>query len=275
MVNSREEIERTLRSQPWFQNTSEDLQKRLLSLPGELTADEIGAKKPDRNCNGFLQHLANRPMECGGVRLIRLLDLLYPDLPGGLMFGLFPVFQVERLDGKATYTYQYFCWRQGSTSGAKGLVLVRDKENRISHIVCLRGDSFAIGAETFDCIGGFAEVDEFSIQKMLGTIHRELEEELGLKEAKIQELIRLGPMHSDRGMTPNCPELFAVIVDGSEIERIQEDKHLNVDLFEMAHKIVVARTEALWGPKGLCMRNSDSFFGSCVSRLVALGILKP
>jgi hypothetical protein len=274
MTNSREEIERTLRSRPWFQATSEELQTRILSLPGELTADERGAKKPDRNCNGFLQHLADRPSECGGVRVVHMRDLLFPDLPGGLMFGLLPVFQVERLDGKASYTYQYFCWRQGVVTGAKGVVLIRGKDGGVSHVICLRGDSFAAGIETFSAIGGFAEVDEISAKKMLLTIQRELDEELGLKDAKIIEVLRLGSIHVDSGMTPSCPELFAVIVDGSEIERMEEDKHSNADLFELTRKIVVARTGALWGPKGLCMRNGDSFFGVCIMRLVALGILK-
>ncbi len=260
MSDSRQKIEETLRSRPWFQATSEELQKKLLGLP--------------ENCNGFLEHTAHRPEEGGGVRVKSLHSLLLPELPGGVVFGLFPAFNVEKPDG-TTFTYQYFSWKQGPASGVKGVVLIKGADGSISHVVCLNGFSFAVGPNTFDCVGGFAEINEEGIGKLVENAKREITEELGLQRFELQKVIRLGPMHVDRGMTPNCPQLFAAIIDGSDAKGIKEDAYVNPDPHEMEAGAKIVPVKALWGEHGFLMRNTDSFFGTCIARLVALGVLKP
>ncbi len=261
MLGSREAIEQSLRSRSWFRATSPELQQKLLGLP--------------ESCNGFLDHIAYRPEEGGGVRLKSLHSLLLPELPNGLVYGIFPVFNVEKLDGSATFTYQYFSWKQGPGSGVKGVVLIKGADGDISHVVCLSGFSFAAGENTFECVGGFAEMDEESVSELVVIAHREIGEELGLQRIERLKIIRLGPMHTDRSMTSNRPQLFAAIIDGSDTKSIREDVSVNPDTYEMESGAKIVPVKALWGENGFLMRNTDSFFGMCVARLVALGILKP
>lgn len=255
-----------LRVLPWFQATKPELQQKLLSLP----------EGPKNNCNGFLEHLVNRQAEGGGVRLMSLHDLLIPTLKDGQIYGLFPVFTVQKLDKpEIVFTYQYFSWRQGSESGSKGLVLMKGRIGEITHVVCLRDFSFAVGNDTFDLIGGFAEIDEESVTKIVQAARREICEELGLERFELHEVIKLGPVHVDRGMTPNCPQLFAAVIDGSDATRLDQTKNTNSDIYEMAAGPRIIPVADLWGPSGFIMQNTDSFFGTCIARLIALGALKP
>lgn len=263
-MSTREEIVSALMERPWFQATSAAIKEKVLGLP--------------ESCNGFLEHLKNRPDAGGGVRVLSLHDLLVPELPNpkGAVFGLFPVFNVEKEDGaSAPFTYQYFIWKQGPVSGVKGVVLIEGAGGEISHVVCMNGFSFAIGANTFDSIGGFAEMNETGIMRLIQVVKREITEELGLERFELKRMIHLGPFHPDRGMTPNCPQLFAAVIDGSDAKAIREGMHVNTDAFEMTAGAKLVPVSALWGKEGFLMNNTDAFFLSCVARLVALGLLGP
>ncbi|KKU12121.1 MAG: hypothetical protein UX17_C0056G0007 [Parcubacteria group bacterium GW2011_GWC2_45_7] len=256
----REQVIAKLQARPWFKATSSSLRELLLELPWET-------------CAGFLTDLAARPDELGGVRVIALADLLIPDTSP--IFGIFAVFQVQVLkDLQLVYWYQYFSWRQGPESGSKGVVLVR-RGGRITHIVVMRGDSFAVGGSTFDGIGGFAEPTEVGVTGMLNRFRTEIGEELGLPELRLEEVIPLGRMYPDRGMTNNHPHLFAAVISGDEAARLGEGEAPNPDPWEMRSGPVVVPVEALWGPQGFVMQNDDSYFGTCMARLVALGLLTP
>lgn len=216
-----------------------------------------------------------RPEQGGGVRVNRLDQMLIPLLPGNKIFGIFLVFEVENLETKLIYTYQYFMWRHGTYSGSKGLVLVRNTEDQITHIIYLKGFSFAVGANAHASIGGFAEMDEVSITNMLKTVHREIEEELRISKIKVLEILNLGQLYCDPGMTPNHPALFAVIIDGSTAETISKEGSDNSDPLEMRSSSAIIPTSQLWGADGFLMKQDESYFLACICRLVSLGKLKP
>jgi hypothetical protein len=251
-----------LKSRTWFQASFREVQEKLLSLPREGKQD----------CSGFLEHLANRPDEGGGVRVLSIESVLFPSTP---IFGIFINIKVQKIDNPdAQFCYQYFSWRQGPSSGAKGLILV-ENEGRVTHLVFQRGFSFAVGGDTFDCAGGFAEANEKSMNDMLARFKTEIREELGVETVKLLRVIDLGRMHPDRGMTPNCPNVFAAVIDGSTAAQINEGGHVNPDAYEMQSGPVIVPVEQLWGENGLAMRNTDAYFQTGCFRLTALGLLKP
>jgi len=249
----RQQIEVKLRNRSWFQNSDEAIQQRLLAL-GE-------------DCNGFLEHLANRPTNGGGVRMLRIKDLLIPD---GRIFGIFINIEVQKLDADIVFAYQYFVWKQGAMSGTKGVVLI-ETEGKITHVVCLKGFSFAAGAETFDCPGGFSEDGSLGINE---NFIKEVQEELNLPEVKVTRVIDLGFNLVDRGMTPNCPAVLAAVISGDDASSINEGKYSNPDPFEMEAGPVIIPVEKLWGKDSFSMKNPDSFFGICCWKLTVLGILR-
>lgn len=261
-MKTREEIMAILSERNWYRETALTTKYLLQSLPS--------------NCDGMLEQLADRPDEGGGVKLVRLAQLDVPNHPGGGVFGVTVVFEVEKLDAKkAHYTYQYHIWKQGPKSGTKGVVLLaRKREGRlvtaddITHVVCLKGFSFAVGADTYDCVGGFA--DKPGLKLGLQFLE-ELQEELGVAPGAEQEVIPLGEFFPDRGQTANCSDLVAVIIDAS-VEL--NTAHDNPDPFEMRSGGVAVPVSALWGPDGFVMKNRDGYFGNCLLRLLALGRIK-
>lgn len=247
-----------LEQRPWYRATAPSLQQRLRALP--------------EHCRGFLEDLAARPSEGGGVRLINLDALLVPDT--GKVFGIFVIFRVQRLDNPAlVYWYQYFSWAQGPASGAKGVVLVR-RGSDVTHVLTLRGFKFATGAVEHDCVGGFAEVSRQGIEGVLKNFEREIAEELGVSTLRLQEVIPIGRLRVDAGLTNSAPALFAAIVDGVEMSKVPSGEVPNPDPFELRARTVVTPVEALWGSAGLVAVNDDAFFLACIVRLVSLGILQ-
>ncbi|MEO5928121.1 MAG: hypothetical protein ABIO72_05360 [Patescibacteria group bacterium] len=268
---NRQEIEEKLTSQTWFKASSSTVQLRLLSLPGDLTEEDKKAKKPDQSCNGYLADLAMRPESEGGVKVRRILEVLIPE---GRIFGIFTNIEVEIIKKpEVVFAYQYFSWRQGPQSGAKGMVLIRDKAGKFTHTVVLQGYSFGPGKNTPDLPGGFAEVNEAGIAGMLTRFKTELCEELGVPDLKVTEVISLGPFYSDRGMTNNHPELFAAIIDASEATKSPEGQHRNPDPYEMQFVPNIVPISALWGPNGLLATSEDGYFATCAARLIGRGIL--
>lgn len=248
---------REIEQKSWFKATAPRIQRRIRELPNY--------------CAGFLEDLARRQTEGGGVRFINVDAVLVPDT--NRIYGIFVVFRVQNLaNPSSVYWYQYFSWAQGPESGSKGILLIR-RDGRITHVVWSRGYSFAVGTETDDGFGGFAEPDEKGLEGMLKGLRREIEEELGMPSLRIETIISLGRDFTDRGMTNNHPNIFAAIIDGSEAKRIPSGDAANPDALELAHRIVVVPVEKLWGKDGFVARNDDGFFLACIARLVARGDL--
>ena len=138
----------------------------------------------------------------------------------------------------------------------------------ISHLIVLTGFSFAVGANTFDSVGGFA-----GIEKMMARYKTELAEELGVPDLKIKQVHNLGRIHPDRGLSNECPAIFAGVVDASQASRIVQGTSFNPDPFEMRAGPLVVPVENLWGPQGLIEVSTDAFFHAAVLRAMNRGLL--
>lgn len=259
----RAQIERALKEKPWFKNTEREIQNRLLGLPG--------ADDPNNNGNGFLAHLAWRPEIGGGVQIVAMSTLL---IPAGRIYGIFSQFKVRKTDNTGLdFFYQYFSWRQGPSSGSKGVIIVRDRDGDISHIVIPRIFSFGVGAEVFDTVGGFA-FDEVGIVGLVQRFLTEAQEEIGIDPKHVKRIIPLGLLHLDPGMGPNCPDIFAAEIGEEALATIKAGQYVNPDPYEMKSVPIVLKSESLWGPNGHVMTNTNAYFSACLLRLLALGEMR-
>lgn len=254
-----EELFAEIVKRSWWKATAPSIQQRIRALP--------------KYCKGFLEDLATRPETGGGVRIINLDALLIPDT--GKIFGIFVVFRVQRLDDPATvYWYQYFSWAQGPASGSKGVLLVR-RGTHVSHLITLRGFKFAPGVEVTEGFGGFGEPNERDVNAALRSFERELQEEIGVPQIRLVDVIPLGRIRVDAGMTNNYPSLFAGVISVEEMQRLPGGEVTNSDAHELRGRIVITPVEALWGVSGFAMTNDDGLTLACLMRCIALGIITP
>ncbi len=264
-METREEIEAKLKDRPWFKASRPSVRATLLGLG------------PD--CNGYLEDLASRPDTVGGVRMIAIEEVQVGDTTP--TFGIWTIFLVQNLKNlAAVYRYQYFSWKQGPASGAKGILLVRDERGRISHVIVLKGESFAVGGHCYDCPGGFLEPSDTQrvgelADGLLTRIKAEVQEEVGINLAAKQALVvhDLGRVYTDSGMTNNRPGLFAIEVDGHLTAGLVEGKRVNPDPYELDSGCVIIPVEALWGENGFVERNEYGMFHVMVLRLLSRGLL--
>ncbi|CAN5424189.1 hypothetical protein BH09PAT4_BH09PAT4_02980 [soil metagenome] len=249
----RQKIVEQLCEAPWFQATDPELQRMLATLP------DTGAENHD----GFLQDLANRPSNVGGVTVKKMIDLPHGN------FALLPVFEVENPQTGQNYTYEYISWRYGPQSGAKGIVFVRPPIPGASptHFITLVGERFAPGRKTHDAIGGFADIGVKGVQNLLHRFEAEIREETGVTDLSIDEVSDLGPLQTDTGMTNNRPNLFTAYIDTEEAARIPE-KPVNGDIYELDTGALVIPMQKL---KEFILENTDAFFQAAMLKAIAKG----
>jgi hypothetical protein len=242
-----------LTGRAWFQATDPDLQRVMAHLP------QIGKENHD----GFLQDLADRPDEIGGVVVNKMVDLPHGN------FALLPIFEVENPASGQKYTYEYVSWRYGPQSGAKGIVFVRPPLPGASptHFITLVGERFAPGRKVNDSLGGFADIGVDGVQSMLDRIKTEIREETGVDDLGIDEVHNLGRLHVDGGLTNNAPELFAAFIDTAQAVRIPEEG-INPDVHELKSGALILPMHQL--PK-FVMNNTDALFQASMLKAIVAG----
>lgn len=220
------------------------------------------------NHNGFLEDLAHRPDSIAGAEVVSMEKLARGN------FGLIPIFNVEKktrlADGTEKvdrYTYEYFSWRYGPESGAKGAVLVRSGD-KIVGFVALSGEKFATGKEELDSVGGFADLNVNGVNTMLKRIETEVKEELGQDDIRVANVYELGDLATDAGMTNNRPQVFVAEISADDAAKIKSHPQ-NPDVFELPHGAQVRDISEL--PNFL--RHSDPYFAVSVLRAALAGII--
>lgn len=244
-MNKEKALEKIHKRQ-WFKNTSLEIQSKINDL--------------DDSWKGYLVDLAKRNNVIGGLEVISMADLLL----GG--FGCLTIFNVRNSEGKI-FKYEYFSWNRGPMSGAKGIVFLSDRFQKINAFVYLEAEKFAAGGKVcIDLPGGFAEkIDMITAEKFLTNMTRELKEEMGVVSITILSIEQLGQYSPDYGMTNNCPFLFSIVIstdftfDGE-----------NTDEFEVKSKVKIRRIEELQEFVSTC---SDGFFLAIIAKLWAEGKL--
>lgn len=244
-------VMKKLRSRDWFKNTRKSLKTQLSAL----------AKNP--NTQGFVEDIANRPDRLGSVKHLKLIKLAHSPEKYGI-YGIGAWFQVETEDGDKKVE-GYYSWAMGPKSGAKLLVLIRHKK-KVTHLALLKNEKFPVGAKVFDMVGGFPRLNE-SVFEM---ITRQLEEELGIDGSNastyISEIIGLGRIMTDAGMTNNHPFLYAVIIDIAD----KTFPPFKIDeTYEESEGIVLWPVDKL---SELVNKIDDSYFLSALARISLGGV---
>lgn len=248
----RKEIFKKLQTKTWFQNTTEELQVELASLPGEAK----------NSFDGFLQDLAERPERLSNVNVISLEKIARGN------YGITPIFNVENDKGD-TYTYEYMSWRYGPESGAKGLVLIED-QGQPTHFIILKGDKFATGKVETDMPGGFIDLNVDGVSTALQRVEREISEELGLDEIVFKtDPVDLGKLAIDPGMTNNRPSIFLASIDASQASKLT-DSPVNPDPYELTANVIIYPINQL---REVVIGCEDSFFLACVAKGWANGYI--
>lgn len=250
---ARHEILSQLMEKGWFGRTALSLQLELATLPQEGIV----------NHDGFLQDLVTRPEQIAGVQVLWLEKLARGN------FGVIPVFKVFNHQQGKEYTYEYFSWRYGTASGAKGIVFVTDSANKVTHFIVLKGEKFATGKLSWDSVGGFADLNVSGVATMLDRIKKEIREELGLPDLIIERVYNFGEIVVDAGMTNNRPDGFAALIQGSQAEKISS-MPLNPDDYELRSGALIFPIQQL---KDIVLENTDGYFRNAVLLSVVHGII--
>ncbi len=246
----RQKIINKLAKCKWFASTSPELQNELINLP------QTGAENHD----GFLADLAARPERLGGVEVLKLHSLSRG------AFGLIPRFNVRSLVGGHEYTYEYISWRHGPLSGAKGLVFVRPADDQApTHFIVMVGEKFAPGTKVYDTIGGFIDLGVEGVQSITDRMLLEIKQETGVADMPVDEVIKLGRVHTDAGMTNNQPALFMAFITSKDAARIPMEQ-LNPDIYELRAGPLVLPMSQL---KQFCSEATDSYFFAALVKALA------
>lgn len=217
-INSTPERERLLTElmkKEWFLHSSLAVQMEIAQLP---TDDKV-------NHDGFIADLVNRPSSIGTLEVLFMTRIARGN------FGLTPIFKVRNENG-TEYEYEYFSWRYGVNSGAKGIVFVRDENRNISHFVALAANKFATGQMEWSAVGGFIDLTLEGVTSAIDRMKVEIQQELGLPDIEVEEVYDLGVVAPDAGMSNQRPALFAAFLDGSQAAQIA-DQPLNPDEYEL------------------------------------------
>lgn len=256
----RAETREAILGKDWFKKSSPIIQAQLLGLFELRDAND---------CLGFLQHLAWRPPIIGGVSVE---ELTWLGIPQERIYGIFAQFGVKRLDDDFRFRYQFFSWRQGPYSGSKGLILVRSA-GETTHLVLSTVNSFAGGAPLYDLPGGFFFSPQDFSKKVSGFL-RETSEEIGLGPEDVDEVIDIGPIHVDPGLTNNMPTLYLALIKEEAAAKIKVGQVVNPDIREMKSYPVIVPVSELWGPTGHALMNTNGMFARCTLAAICLGLIK-
>jgi hypothetical protein len=237
----------------WYKKTSKEVKVQLAELP--------------EDCNGFLVDLVARSEESGNVRLIKLLKLLVGN------FILTPVFEVESIQTKQKFTFEYASWKHGSMPGGFRGILFLEDEGKIKYFIVRRSDRFSLSKTIYDAVASFYSSDaEVKGLSFTGKIEKQLGRILGNEKLNIRRIIDLGQIYPDTGMSNVAVSLFAGIIDitGHAEEVIRHLKNKKFDPYIVRWDMDIFPIDDL---VGFVEKTDDSFLMSTISRVIARKIV--
>lgn len=245
-----------LETKSWFKKSSDDIKKLVKKM----------AKHP--RTIGLVEDIANRPDEIDGAKLMKITEIA---LPKNLdeVYGAACWFEVKNKTGKK-WREGYYSWGIGPKSGAKILLLIEEK-NKITHLGLLKNDKFPVGSNIYDLAGGFPIGDE----SVFDLISRKLYSEMGIDiqgdpHFHLKDVIGLGRIMPDAGMTNNHPLLYAVVID-------LKNKKQTISGLKKGEVYETKDGFVLWPVtriSELINRVDDSYFLAIVARLFLGGVNK-
>ena len=246
-------VMKNLKSKKWFQNSPTPIRK------------EIDLLALDPSTFGYVEDLAARSDTLVEDTIIKATKIVHADSKFGI-YGIATWFEVLDNVGK-TRSEGFYSWGWGPKSGAKLLVLVK-RNGKITHFAFEREKKFPTGAVMYNLAGGFPKLNESVLDFIIRSLKKDLNLDIRNDGVTLNEIVSLGRVSPDSGMTNNHPNLYAVIIDFSE------DKYPEVkmgDKFEENVGIVLWPVEEISEMVNKC---DDSYFLAAMARLTLSGIYK-
>lgn len=244
-------VMKNLESKKWYQASSVAIKRKIKRLA------------LDPSTFGYVEDLASRSDTLVKDKILKLTKIVHADIKYGI-YGIATWFEVMNYK-KEVRSEGFYSWGWGPKSGAKLLVMVRRK-GEITHFAFQREQKFPAGEVMYNLAGGFPRLNE----SVLDFIIRSLKKDLGLdvrnNGVTLSEIISLGRVSPDTGMTNNHPNLYAVVVD------FDENKYSDVqagDKFEEDVGIVLWPVEEISEMVNKC---DDSYFLAAMVRLTLSGV---
>lgn len=244
-------VMKNLEGRKWYQNSS---------TPIKIEIKSLGINP---STFGYVEDLAGREDKIDGDKILRLKKIEHADVEYGI-YGIGSWFEVESKEGVKRME-GYYSWGWGPKSGSKLLVLAK-RNGKITHLATQREAKFPTGATEYSLPGGFPKFNE----SILDFIIRSLQKDLGLSAAKkevvLDQIISLGRLNPDSGMTNNKPNLYAVIV------HLSDDLYTDVqkgDKYEESEGIVLWPVEQISDMVNKC---DDAYFLSALTRFNLSGV---
>jgi len=244
-------VMKNLESKKWYKVASSEIKK------------EVEALAMNPSTFGYVEDLAMREDKINGDYLLRLVKIVHGDPKYGV-YGIATWFDVEN-EKKEKRQEGYYSWGWGPKSGSKLLVLIR-RNGEITHLAFQREVKFPTGSIVYNLAGGFPKLNESVLSFIIRSLKKDLELDIKDGDITLNEIISLGRVSPDSGMTNNHPNLYAVILD-FEKERFPE---LQVgDKFEEGEGIVLWPLSEISEIVNKC---DDSYFLAAMARLTLSGI---
>jgi len=191
-------VMKNLESKKWFQASSTDIK------------NEIKTLAMDPSTFGYVEDLAAREDVIAKDTIIRLVKIEHAKPEYGI-YGIATWF--ELVDSKGgTRSEGYYSWGWGPKSGAKLLVLARRK-GEITHLALQREAKFPTGSVVYNLAGGFPKLNESVLDFIIRSLKKDLNLDLRDGALTLNEIVSLGRMAPDSGMTNNHPNLYGIVID--------------------------------------------------------------
>lgn len=244
-------VMKNLDAKEWYGKTSDGIK------------DEIKTLAINPATFGYVEDLALRDDKIDGGHLIRLTKIVHGDPKFGI-YGIATWFEVEN-DAGVKRMEGYYSWGWGPKSGAKLLVLVK-RHGEITHFAFQRETKFPTGSVTYSLAGGFPKLNESVLNFILRSLKKDLNLDIKDGGITLNEIVSLGRVAPDSGMTNNHPNLYAVILDfdNTKFSDVQAG-----DKLEEEEGIVLWPISEISEIVNKC---DDSYFLSALARLTLSGI---
>lgn len=203
---------KNLESKKWYQESCLEIK------------DEIKTLGINPATFGYVEDLAGRDDHLNGDTIIKLSRIAHADSKYGV-YGIGSWFEVKnkkdevRMEG-------YYSWGWGPKSGAKLLVLAKRK-GEITHLATQREQKFPTGSVEYILAGGFPKLNESVLDFIIRSLQKDLGLDVSSKDLVLDQIISLGRLSPDAGMTNNKPNMYAVVVnidDGLYKDLKKDDK---------------------------------------------------
>ncbi len=230
----------------WFKNTDVVLLQEILSLPEDY--------------QGFLEDLASRPDEIGELDVLKLTKI------GHGHFLILLVFEVRSNITNQIFTYEYASWKTGSRPGARGIIFL-ETDGIISHFLVSKMHKFSSTEEVLESIGGlYLHIFENKMQNLPKKIEEEICFHLGIENLKFKKIFDLGKAHPDFGMTNNVSDLYAAIIDISNLPNLTTKKDFRETHKPMGFELQIIHISEF---KDYLNKIEDNYFLSAAARVIA------